>query len=261
MRLGLGLSLTGMPAGDSASYDAVTALGSDLFEGWEAWRAGTVTQVGGLVSAWAGIKTGAQVTQGTGGLQPVFSANGFNGGPVLTFDGIDDYLALANPSFPPTGSTPCEIWALVDSTAVAAATATGVIGGYGAGTGSGPATGRYVTRSVLNGVSRGGVSVGSSTATLSSVRDETVVFEGRHIVRAQIGAAQTVLTIDGSSPTAPLEVVPGSVATMLRIGAHPTPAVPTNPFKGGIAAIYFTAPLSAAKANALRADLLQRKGS
>jgi hypothetical protein len=56
----------------------------------------TITQSGGLVSAWADKSgTGKNATQ-SGSARPAYSATGLNSKPAIDFDGADDDLALSS---------------------------------------------------------------------------------------------------------------------------------------------------------------------
>jgi hypothetical protein len=74
------------------------ALGSALALWLDADDASTITLNGSTVSQWNDKSgNGRNVSQATAANQPTLTASGLNGKPVLTFDGVNDYLAAASP--------------------------------------------------------------------------------------------------------------------------------------------------------------------
>jgi hypothetical protein len=90
--------LTGIAHGFRRVAWTPAALGSALALWLDAADASTITLNGSTVSQWRDKSGNARhVSQATAANQPTLTASGLNGKPVLTFDGVDDYLAAASP--------------------------------------------------------------------------------------------------------------------------------------------------------------------
>lgn len=202
-------------------------LGDLLKAWWDAEDVDSLTLVGGLASAWVDQVGGYSVTQALGGQMPVYSATSFGGRPGLTFDGLDDFLAIAPaPASIPVGEDPCEIWALVDQTALNSAAGQRQIVTYGSATNDR----RMIYRDVASAENRFRV-VGTRSTNGVVASQNTIPFFGRHVVRGIFNGTQIIAEIDGvqGSPTA---LLPLTTNARLRIGASPLSAA--NAFFQGV---------------------------
>lgn len=208
----------------------------------------------GLISALVGLKSGYILSAATTA-RPTYSATSFNGAPGLTFDGTANAMTCTTAgllSAVPASSNPCELWALVSQTALPADTGARYCLSYGAALN----TGRVIGRAVATGVNRTRVGTGDGSA--QQVRQElTVDLSTRHVIRATIGATESVVYVDGVASTA-LSVVPSTTASRVVLGASPV-STPGNFWKGVIAFAAITLPLSATKAADLHNALTARK--
>jgi len=230
--------------------DPVTQLGSYLVELWDAERSDLITIETG-VSAWNGIKAGLSVTQGTAGAQPAYSASSFGGGASVNFDGTDDNLALTLAGQLPTGSDPCELWALCENQLDDAGVRSVIAYGGASGT-----TERSIVRS--NGEPCIAlVRVGTGAGTTSAARSALNGFMSRSVARALITATQTTLWVDGRLEEAG-NVVPSTTGTRLRFGALSATAA-ANFWLGKIALLAITLPMPEALAGAFTNYLLRRR--
>jgi hypothetical protein len=84
----------GPETGGSGSFDPTSIAG---LQAWLKADAGTSTTTDGVaVSQWNDQSgNGRNFTQATGSLQPLYKAAIFNGLPVVRFDGVDDFMAVA----------------------------------------------------------------------------------------------------------------------------------------------------------------------
>lgn len=249
--LALGLGLPTSPLYGS-SYDPIAALGSDLAGYFEARRPDSMNFNGGAASEWRCLKTGYAVQQATGAAQPAYSANGFNGDPCLTFDGVDDCLLGTNHPYP-IGTTPCEIWSLLSQDAPAA----DAVQRYAIGYGEGSAYQRTISRSQGAGpVNRARTTIGNGTTAVGQTHSAD--FSSRHVVRQVLTATDVVTWIDGVA-MASSAVVPDVRATRFRLGSFINTGT-SNFWWGRQAAHLITAaPLSSDKAAALQAWLMDRR--
>lgn len=229
------------------------ALGASLLGWWDAERSDLITQASTTVSSWKDVVAGYDAAQATGALKPIYSANSFNGRPGLTFDGVDDCLELLSQPFP-SGSSPSELWALVDQASLAADTTVRVAFSYGADTTNDR---RGLDRQVDTGVNRIRGVVGSGAA-FTIAPNANVDFSGRHVVRLSVGAASARSDLDGvlGADTA---ATPATGALRVRIGAFSNASSGAF-WKGGISAIAVTQSLTAAQAAQLTAYLKSRGG-
>lgn len=222
------------------------ALGSSLLAWWDAERSDLITQSGGLVSSWKDIVTGADAAQSSGSLKPAYSATGFNGRPVLNFDGTDDQLSIASPPATlPIGAAACELWVAVNQTALGSDVNNRFAFSYGANVST---DNRSIERVSTTSNNRANVRCGNGTSAFSSSQG-TVDFSGLHIERAVIDGANIWVEIDGIAST-PTACVPASTATRCRIGAN-SGSSPGNYWQGGINSALVTGLLSAANATLL----------
>lgn len=198
----------------------------------------------------------AQVVQGSTPGQwvatPAGPAYGF-GRPGVIFDGSDDELTLASVPFP-TGANACEIWALVDQTALVADTTDRRVFSYG---GNANATSRQMRRVVATGVNRARIASGDG-AVAADVTNSSVDLSGRHVMRGIVRAADIQIDVDGvASLTAPVTSATGTART--RIGANTADSA-GGFWQGQIAAVLVTSTLSADQASQLLTYLKSRGG-
>lgn len=190
----------------------------------------------GAVASWVD-RVAAYNFTGAGAEQPTASATSYNGAPGVTFDGTANTLTLASVPFP-TGATACNIWAVVDQTALAADATARIIFSYGGDANTGQ---RRLYRSVTSGQNRpfGLVGTGGGAPTANLAAD----FSGRHYVRTNISGTSIAAGMDGtmSSGTA---AVPATGTSRSRIGAVANVAA-SSFFQGVIREIIVTAALTA----------------
>lgn len=239
-------STTVWPARQTFAPASLTAL----FDEWDAEQAASLTLVGSVVSAWRTTRNAYSAEQATSSSRPAWSATGFNGRPGLSFDGVDDHMTLTGVGNFPTGATPCEIWALVDQTALVADTTVRNVFSYG-DTGGSPS--RRMQRRVGSGVNR------ASGQVTNLVASNTLVdLSGRHVVRVRIGATAIQTDVDGVAG-ASVAAVPATGTTRARIGASEA-TTPGNFFAGVINYIGVFAPLTTSEAAQMTAFLKARGG-
>lgn len=240
--------------GGGGGYDVVASLGSDLVEAWDVSKSARTDDGAGVISALVGLKSGYVLSAATTA-RPTYSATSFNGAPGLTFNGTANVMTCTTAgllSAVPDGAEAGELWALVSQAALPADTGARYALSYGAAM----ATGRLVGRAVATAVNRGRVATGGGAS--SQVRNEgTIDLSSRHVIRAVIGATESVVYVDGVASTA-LTVTPSTTATRVVLGANPA-ASPGNFWEGVIAFGAITLPLSATKATDLQNALLVRK--
>lgn len=174
-------------------------------------------------------------SQATAASRPLWQTDG-----TMLLDGTADCLDLASQPFP-SGSAPCEVWAVVRQDALAADTGNRTIFAYGSGA---SLRIRNLRRVVVSGTNRLGIAIGDGAAS-QTASETTVDFSGVHVVRMAVGATQTRFWIDGVEAT-PLTVVPNTGSTRSRIGAADG-AAPAAFWSGKIAMIAVTRALTEAQ--------------
>lgn len=208
-------------------------------------------------SSWADRKLGAAAVQATADFQPVYSATSFNGSPGLAFDGTNDRLVCTDPALLaalPVGAVPCEIWSVVQQSALAADTTQRLAISYG---GNGFDTQRRLRRSVVSGVNRATLQVGDGAGMAPIVSDTVVDLSSRHLLHGAFGATSSALSVDGGTPVT-VNAVPATQATRLVIGA--SSADTQLSFWQGIHRDHIIcAPLSPEKSAYLQAFLMERR--
>jgi len=242
--------LTSQGAGLSYMAGSFTpsSLGGKLIAWWDANTG--VTESGGAVSAWTDSVASVVVAQGVAGNQPVYSATSFaNSKPGITFDGVDDYLTLASPTFC-GGATDCEMWGLVQQTALAADTTDRRAASLGG------ASSRYreLLRRVSAGVNRFQALVGNGSSPIT-ITNSAVDFSGYAVVRLYNSGTTMGISVNGGAVTT-TTVTPNTASTTFRIGAF-SGAV-ANYWQGQIAAIIVTQPLTTGEAQQLANYLYRR---
>lgn len=185
-------------------------LGPQLLGFWDANDEASIDSSGGLVSAWRDLVAGYAPVQASDAAKPTLSATSFNGGRGITFDGVADYLSLESSPFP-AGATPSEIWLLVDQLTGGGVGTTYM---FAYGTANSDTVSRNVGRVGIAGTNRARIGVQGSFAT-----DTLVNFSGRHVERAQFGATQSGVSVDGSAATT-VAAVPATGSTRVRMGCN-----------------------------------------
>lgn len=224
-------------------------LGASLLAAWDAERADLIT--GASVSSWKDTVAAYDAVQATGANQPAYSATSFNGRPGVTFNGTSSELTYAATTGLPTSATACEMWALVDQTALAADATIRFIVAWG---GTASTNNRLLRRSVST-LNRGSTSVGNGSTSVAS-QTIAVDFSGRHLIRGIVSATDTSAVIDGTAGGANA-VVPATGTTRLRLGAG-TANTAANFWQGVINCVFITDLLSAGQAAQMTAYLNAR---
>ena len=241
------------PQGNGQGWSPLD-LGPSLFAWWDAERADLITQSGGAVSSWKDVVSGYEAVQAIGASKPSYGATSFGGRPGITGDGVDDELTLAPvPAGIPTGSAPCELWAVVDQQALPADTTGRQVLTYGQFS----ATNRLLVRNVSGGANRSALSVGNGSTGVGTT-NTSVDFSGRHIMRAVISSSAIKLIVDGiGGAGAGVPVVPATTTERLRLFASASPAA-TGFWQGALNTVLFTDLLSDGVVARLYANLLRR---
>lgn len=265
-RNGIGTAVTLVEAGGlpvtrasyDPHYDPIAALGDDLIEFWDASRGDTIATYSdgtytNSVSSWVGLITGANLAMGTPNLKPMYLSQGLAGGPCLSFDGVQQYLTCTDATLMsrlPSGTAPCEIWALVSQDAAGADATTRQAVGYA---NTSLANGRSIARVAVSNVSRARAYTGTG-GSAAVATDSHVDLSGAHVMRGVFTAAQTSIDVDGSGALSAAAVPATGTPALFRVGAIPALAA-SNWWSGKIAAVLVTKPLSAEKAAALHSYL------
>lgn len=230
-------------------------LGDALRGAWDAERTDLITLSGSTVTSWLDTVAGYNAAQGVLASRPIYSATSFNGRPGLTFDGLDDEMTYAGVGLFPTGATAGELWALVDQTALVADTTARNILGYG---GASFPTARNIRRVVVSGVNRARAVVGDGAAT-SNTTNLLSDFSGRQVIRAKVGASETLVNVSGTEDPTPTAVVPGTGSVRTRIGAA-TSGTAADFFQGVINYAAITTTLTSEQAAQMVQFLKSRGG-
>jgi len=237
--------------GGGAAPWTPASLGASLLAYWDAERSDLIslTNTGDLVNSWVDSVGGLTAAQSTTGFKPAWANNSFNGRPGITFDGTDDVLlnTALSANLLPTGSTGCELWALVNQSKLPADTSTGTIFLYGT---TGANNRRNLRRVVITGVNRAQASTGTGGGT-TTVTDTAGDFSGYHVMNSQVSATDTNISLDSNSPVS-AAVVPNTLNSAISIG---TVTGGTNPFGGSINKIVVTAPLDSGQRTLMLAFL------
>jgi len=208
------------------------------YAGWDALLRPDLITVGGgnAVSSWKDIVAGYDLMQATGAAQPIYSATGFNGSPVVTGDGVDDELTLTGiPSGIPTGASPIEMWWVVDQQVPAANTTALSVGGMG---GSAETTSRRLIRFSNGTVNRPRLR-DSSASDLSGVAAD---FGGRIVVRTWATGTEIGFQANGLSATTARVSAIGT--DRIRLFANPVSASAVGFWAGGFSALWIMPPLT-----------------
>jgi hypothetical protein len=224
-------------------------LGDNLLDMWDAEAADTLTLSGSAVSAWASVKNGYSAAQGTGSARPIYSATSFNSRPGLTYDGSDDVLIYPAQPFP-GGTTPSELWLLIDITTPGATTGSKYAFSYGGTTNSDV---RALRRSSTSSVNR-------AAAILNAVAtaENSVDVAGRHVWRAVFEGDGYRIDIDGVAGTKTVTTVNApSVQTRVVLGALQTGAAN---FIQGVMSLAAVTPLLSTDDAALMLAYLKTRG-
>jgi hypothetical protein len=213
-------------------------LGSKLVAWWDAEYGLTLSS--GQVSAWADRKAGYSAVQASSGSRPAWSATSFNGHAALTLDGTNDYLTCSDAALLaalPVGSSPVELWGVVDQAALPADTSNRIAVWYG----NDSLQSLRVLRTVTGGVNRASLNIGTGGGA-SPVPNTFVDFTGRHVIRGAIGTAAGQMDIDGN-PSPQVAAVPSTGSKLLRIGANDVSSAAGAFWNGKIRDVVVTLPL------------------
>jgi lysophospholipase L1-like esterase len=228
-------------------------LGTDGLAWWDAgWG---VSLSGPSVTSWRDRIAGLAPAQATAGAQPTWAAADFNSGPSVTCDGVNDTLALTSGFGPlPTGATPCWIWAVVEQSALVADTGSRTVVSWGGNVGP-PSTERRLRRTVVSGVNRAQMLVGTGAGASATINDTAIDLSGRRLILAKIGATSTTISVDaGAVSTSSAVPATGTTLTQMTLGSGPA----TQFWSGKIRDVLITRPLSTDKEAAVRAFLSAR---
>lgn len=229
------------------------SLGASLYDMWDAELGATIDLSGAAVTAWRSAKNAYSAAQAVGAARPVYSATSFNGRPGVTLDGSDDELTYAGVGVFPVGTTECEIWTLLDQTALAADSTVRALFSYGGNT---AASRRTMQRGVSAGanVAQARIGNGSSSVTPSGTGD----YSGRHVVRAVSSLTDIRVDVDGVVGSASA-VVPSIGSTRTRIGALNSDTAASF-CQGVLSLVAVTAPLTTDEAAQMLTYLKTRGG-
>jgi hypothetical protein len=133
----------------------------------------------------------------------------------------------------PTGANVCEIWAVVDQSALPADTTTRRIFSYG---GPNASDRRIISRTVSGGVNRfnAGGGNGASEATITQGSED---FTGRCYVRAVFNGTTVKAYTNGVASGGATALVPATGTTRARVGANSGSSVTVGTWQGGISDI------------------------
>lgn len=188
-------------------------LGSKLVNWWDASTGVTLST--NKVTAWADRKAGLSAAQGTDAARPIYSATGFNDKPGITFDGTDDFLRAAAHAMP-TGAGVSELWALVEQSSLVADTAVKTVVALGAASGFDAQV--RVGRTGAGNLNRGVSNVGTGGGAAIFPGQTTTDLSLRHVLRLQVGATSSVMSVDGLAGTV-ANGIPAIGAGNFSIGA------------------------------------------
>lgn len=191
-----------------------------------------LTLSGANPTEWRSSKGAIPATQATAGARPTYAATGMNGGPVVNFDGVDDFM-IFNGALPfPVGADAGEIWFLGTQTALAADATPRYAASYGNNT---YVRARGIRRGVTGGVNEGSGQVGNGLSNIFAVAPGD--FSNAVVVRIEFTATEITASLNGVRGT-PVAAVPSTLATVLTLGC----GVPSmNFWQGGIAHVGFVA--------------------
>lgn len=227
-------------------------LGASLYDLWDAERAADLSLSGAQVTAWRSARGGQAAVQAVGAARPIWSATALAGRPGVVFDGADDELTLPGVGPLPVGSAPCEIWVLADQATPATDTAQRALAAYGGDT---SATQRRVLRDRTSGANRGRTETGDGS-TFVVAANAIADFSGRLVARGRFDATTSRLDVNGAEGSV-RAVAPATGSGRLRIGAVANVQAGTF-FRGTVAILAVTAPLTQAQASRMLAYLKTR---
>lgn len=111
--LGLALDISFSSRAVATESTPATIFGASLLAWWDASVAGSFTLSGLDVTSWADISgNGLTADQSTVSKKPTYSATALSSKPGVTFDGVDDYLAMSSVASFPTGTNACTLIAI-----------------------------------------------------------------------------------------------------------------------------------------------------
>lgn len=251
-RMGLRSLAGGGRSARSDSVAQITALlGADRLAHWDATEAASISLSGSSVTGLQELVNGTVYVPGIASTRPAYSATGFNGGPSIESDGVDDYL-FASEVLGPTGASASEIWACVSQDVLGSVVGAQQVIGYGST--STANTSRGIGRINVSSVNRTRAVVGTGAAAPSAT-DTATDFSGFHVIRGTFGATTTSISIDGGTP-ATVAAVPSTATSRTVLFA--SMALASGFFMGKFSCGLITLPLSTEKASALF-TLLQKR--
>lgn len=236
------------------NFDPVSYLGTDLIEFWDASRADTIFALTdatytNAVHSWTGIKTGANLAQSTPNLKPWYDPTGLSGSPCLTFNGTSQYLKCTDAALMallPSGTDPCEIWALCSQDMAATDATTRHVAGYA---NSSLSNGRSISRLAVSSVNRARAYTGTG-ASAGVATDTHVDLSGVHVLRGIFGPTQTSIQVDGEALATATVTPATSTPALFMVGSIPALAA-SNWWGGKIGAVMVTKPLTSQQATDL----------
>ena len=256
MRLSLDMGLGSVVTLSAGGGWSPAQLGAARLADWNADRADLISLSGASVTSWRDEVAGYNFAQALTASQAVYSATGFNGSPAVSPDGTDDYYEIAGgvPAGLPTGGTPCEVWSLVQQSALAADATTRNALAWGTQVAG---QRRSVTRAVVSAVNRARSSAGNNSADTNAT-DTVVDLSTRHVIRTQMTASQVIVSVDNGATTAAANVLAGTSAVRMRLFA--SASTTANGFWSGPTRRHIiTTPLTTDQAAQMLAYLLARR--
>ena len=208
----------------------VAGLGSALLHYWEPLEQDSITQSGGLVSAYEDIKGGLTLAQATEAARPGYTP----GADMLEFDGADDFIRVDSVGSLPTGANGGVFLFLVRQDAAGSSIGIRQIFSYGAILGVNN-NNIQIRRSTVSGVNRFSASVGTGAASVA-VNDASVDFSGRHVVEFRLTPSGFRYSLDGGRKSVHSAVVPGTATERTCLGGS-TIAVANQLWGGGIGSV------------------------
>lgn len=182
---------------------------------WNADRTDLITMPAGVVSSWKDSVAGYILNQTVEADKPLWTGTGFNGLPVVTFDGVSEYLTGTYPVGFPSGAAAIKSWMVCDQKTSAASTTSTYLGCMGGGSLN---NSRGFVRAVVSGVNRARC-VDTSGGTGNSVTQSVTDFSGRFVALFDATGTTIGAEIAGVAAT-PVASVPAILNTKLRMAAN-----------------------------------------
>lgn len=193
-------------------YNPETALGADLVDMIDPRRLDLMSNVGGFLESLTTAKLGLTFLQATAGSRPAFSANGMNGFPCVSFDGVADWMGVESIVWPVDNVR------IIRTLNQKALVADGVTSRYGLCYGNtGTNMALNFRRLISSGVNRAGVTMGNGTTT-QTITGTVVDFTGSHIQDFKLVGDTGTQIVDGAAPTVVGSLVNGIGTARTRLG-------------------------------------------